>query len=399
MAAAKCRSDSPRTIAVSLALTKIAMNASSDARGWTIAEAIERTSNPDQSVDQERAKATVQNIAMWRPLADGKLVLTGSFESPATTPVPIDPQIFHALNGPGPTSSALEEQFGSRIGVFNIRVFPVLRAPNAASYLNGLSLADAFRRYVLDDPEVVALGKRVVKTTKRHVDVFRDGMFPGPLVDFHWPLDATAESIEYSFAPQSPNVDDWLPAPSAMLSAVSAALADRIQGLRNVLASGSICAFGVFERTGVEGLIGRVQWTRPGISIDVRRGDLCEHQDHRAVPKWTGLSLRLPDAPLPPNQPQNDTAPKVTEITRKAKAQVQTKEKCRLECVVWLTEIMSASREYRTQSKKKLWAKAQRKWPKKFGWRAFETAWADAVIEAAAPAWSAAGRPRKSSHS
>ncbi len=192
MAAAKCRSDSPPTIAVSLALTKIAMNASSDAPGWTIAEAIERTSNPDQSVDQERAKATGQNIAMWRPLADGKLVLTGSFESPATTPVPIDPQIFHALNGPGPTSSALEERFGSRIGVFNIRVFPVLRAPNAASYLNGLSLPDAFRRYVLDDPEVVALGKRVVKTTKRHVDVFRDGMFPGPLVDFHWPLDATA---------------------------------------------------------------------------------------------------------------------------------------------------------------------------------------------------------------
>ena len=101
-----------------------------------------------------------------------------------TPPVPIDPQIFQALNGPGPTSSALEGQFGSGIEIFNVRVFPVLRAPNAAGYLNGLSLADAFRRYVLDDPEVVALGKRVVKTTKRHADVFRDGMFPRPWTTF-----------------------------------------------------------------------------------------------------------------------------------------------------------------------------------------------------------------------
>jgi len=240
------------------------MDAVSDTPGWTIAEAIERTSDPDQSVDQERAKATGQNIAMWRSLAeDGKLVVTGSVESPTTPPVPIDPQIFQALNGPGPTSSALEGQFGSGIEIFNIRVFPVLRAPNAAGYLNGLSLADAFHRYVLDDPEVVALGKRVVKTAKRHADVFRDGMFPGPLNDFHWPLDATAESIEYSFVPQSPSVDHWLPTPSAMISAVSAALADRIQGLRGVLASGSICAFGT-SQTGVEGPIGRLQGTAVG---------------------------------------------------------------------------------------------------------------------------------------
>lgn len=375
------------------------MDASSDATGWTIAEAIERTFDPDQSVDQEGAKVTGQNIAMWRSLEDGKLVVMGSFENPTAPPVPIDPQIFQSLNGPGPASSAWEGQSGSGIEIFNVRIFPVLRAPNAANYLNGLSLADAFRRYVLDDPEVVALGKRVVKTTKRHAHVFRDGMFPGPLAEFHWPLDATAESLEFSFVPESTSVDHWPPTPSAMISAVSAALADRIQGLRNVLASGSICGFGAFAQTGVEGLIGRLQWRRPGISIDVSRGDLCEVQDHRAVPKWTGVSLRLPDAPLPPNQPHNGTAPKAAEIPRQAKAQVQTKENCRLECVAWLTEIMSASREYRTQSKKKLWAEAEQKWPTKFGWRAFETAWADAVIKAKAPAWSAAGRPRKSPHS
>ncbi len=372
------------------------MDAVSDAPGWTIAEAIERTSDPDQSVDHERAKATGQNIAMWRSLADGTLVVTGSFESATAPPVPIDPQIFQALNGPGQTSSALEGQFGSGIKIFNIRVVPVLRAPNAASYLNGLSLANAFRRYVLDDPEVVALGKRVVKTTKRHADAFRDGMFPGPLGDFHWPLDATAESIEYSFAPQSPSVD-WLPTPPAMISAVSAALADRIQGLRNVLASGSICAFGT-SQTGVEGPIGRLQWLRSGISIDVTNGDLCDGQDHRAVPKWTGLSLRLPDAALPSNQPHNGTTPKAAEIPPQARTQIQTKEKCRLECVAWLEGMMS-NPEIVPRSIDDLWAEAQLKWPNKLSNRAFLKARDDAIANKQAWAWKAPGPKPKSPHS
>jgi len=351
-------------------------------------------------INQSIRKARWQpgkNIAMWRSLADGKLVVTGSVESPTTPPVPIDPQIFQALNGPGPTSSALEGQFGSGIEIFNIRVFPVLRAPNAASYLNGLSLADAFHRYVLDDPEVVALGKRVVKTAKRHADVFRDGMFPGPLNDSHWPLDATAESIEYSFVPQSPSVDHWLPTPSAMISAVSAVLADRIQGLRNVLASGSICAFGA-SQTGIEGPIGRLQWLRSGISIDVRNGDLCDGQDHRAVPKWTGVSLRLPDAALPANQPQNGAPSKIAEIRSKARAQTQTKEKCRVECVAWLEGMMS-NPEIVPRSKHDVWAEAQLKWPNKLAYRAFLKARGDAIANKQAWAWKAPGPKPKSPHS
>lgn len=269
-------------------------------------------------------------------------------------------------------------------------------ALNAANHLHGLSLIEGFKKFVLDDPEVVALSKPVVAADEGHAAVFRDGQAPGPFVDFHWPLDLSASEIAFRFV-SLPHGDD--PTPSAAICAVSKALADRIGALREILAGGKLVAFGTFADTGIEGPIGRHQWIRGGISIDVSNGDLCEGQDYRALPKWTGLSLRLPDVPLPANQSQNGTASKVADVPLKAKTQIQTKENCRLECVVWLTEIMSASREYRTESKKKLWAKAQRKWPKKFGWRAFETAWADAVIESKAPAWSAAGRPRKSSHS
>jgi hypothetical protein len=162
---------------------------------------------------------------------------------------------------------------------------------------------------------------------------------------------------------QSPRVDHWLPTPSAMISAVSAVLADRIQGLRNVLASGSICAFGT-SQTGIEGPIGRLQWRRSGISIDVGNGDLCDGQDHRAVPMWTGLSLRLPDAALPANQPQNGAPSKIAEIPSKARAQTQTKEKSRVECVAWLEGMMS-NPEIVPRSIDDLWAEAQLKWPNK----------------------------------
>ncbi len=376
------------------------MDAVSDTPGWTIAEAIERTSDPDHlivSPSENASNANQQKIALWDRFSRGELVATGCFDSPTASPDPIDPQTLLTLDWSGPPSSTLNGPAGSGVEVFNVRVFPVLRAPNAAGYLNGLSLVDAFHRHVLDDPEVVALGKRVVKTTKRHADVFHDGMFPGPLDNFHWPLDATAESFEYNFVPQSPRVDHWLPTPSAMISAVSAVLADRIQGLRNVIASGSICAFGT-SQTGIEGPIGRLQWLRSGISINVRNGDLCDGQDHRAVPKWTGVSLRLPNAALPANQPQNGAPSKIAEIRSKARAQTQTKEKCRVECVAWLEGMMS-NPEIVPRSIDDLWAEAQLKWPNKLSKRAFLKARDDAITNKEAWAWKAPGPKPKSPHS
>ncbi len=275
---------------------------------------------------------------------------------------------------------------------------PVLRAPNAAERLNGLSLKEVFRIYVLDDPEVVVRGERVVKAKSSHAAVFRDGMFPGPLSShFHWPLDATAKSLEFNFVHQPVSLDS-LPDPPDAVSAVSAVLADRFSAVRDILADGKIVAFGPFTQTGIEGQIGRHQWTRSGMSIDVSNGDLCEGQDHRAVPRWTGLSLRLPDAPLLPNHPQNDGAPKIAEVPRKAQAQIQTKEKCRLECVAWLEDMMS-NPEILPRSKDDLQTEAKSKWPNKLSERAFLRAREDAIANKRAWAWKAPGPKPKSPQS
>jgi hypothetical protein len=383
---------------------KSAMDALSDPLdGWTIAEAIRRTSDSDNLVylvDKNPRAATPQTVLLRDRLLAGQLVAVGSFESQTVLPVPIDPQILLTLDWSECLSSTLNGAAGSDIRIFNFRVFPVLRAPNAANHLDGLSLAEAFQKYVLNDPEVVTSAKNLMKTEPRHSAVFIDGQAPGPFLDFHWPLDLSASAMAFRFiASLIYFMDDPLPEPSAALSAISEVLADRIGKLRDMLAGGKIVAFGTFVQTGIEGPIARLQWVRGDISIEISNGDLCEGSDHRAVPKWTGLSLQVASKASSANQSQNSDAPKVVETVRETLPQIQTKEKCRLECVTWLKDTIQANPTEKIP-KEELWGLAQRKWPRKLSRRAFETARTEAINETRALAWTEAGRPkRKSPHS
>jgi hypothetical protein len=369
--------------------------------GWTLAEAIKRTSDPDLPAAASGTAGALgrQMTAMWKRLSTGDLLATGCFDTPSGPPVAIDPKDFHTLNWAGPISTALCGVAGSEVRIFNVRVFSVLHAPNAPNRLNGLSLTEVFRRYIIGDPEIVSLSTKVLKGDPGHSPVFSEGQAPGPFVDFHWALETAAPALAFRFV-DSPLmiIGDPIPTPSTAISAVSKVLADRIGALRDLLVSGRVVAFGTFAQTGVEGPIGRMQWTRSDISIDVRSGDLCEGQDYRAVPKWTGVDLRLPEVLMPANHAPNGPTEKIAEAATKAKGQIQTKRRSYVECVGWLESIMRASPETRTEAKRRLWARAQSKWPKKFGFRAFEAAWTEAVAKAEAPVWSTAGRPRKSTH-
>jgi hypothetical protein len=366
--------------------------------GWTITEAIERTTDSDylSSSATETANSTSpQEAALWERLFKGELVATGCFDVPTAPPVAIDLRKFSTLEWSGPPSTTLVGIAGSEVSIFDVRVFPVLRAPNAANCLNGLPLTEAFRRYVIGDPPAAALAKHVLKTRPGEAAIFQDGQAPGPFIDFHWPVHLAASAIAFRFV-DSPLIfiDAPIPAPSAAISAVSEVLADRIAALRDILVSGQVVAFGAFAQTGVEGPIGRLQWLRNGISIDVSNGDLCEGDDHRAVAKWTGLSLRMPEALLPSNQPQNVT----TRPPRKPRELIQNKDNPLKECRAWL-ETMMSDPETVPRSINGLWAEAQSKWPKKFTKRAFLKARDYVIIKIEAWAWKAPGPKPKSSHS
>jgi hypothetical protein len=369
--------------------------------GWRLAEAIERTSDPDviAPADGTAGALGLQRTAMWKRLSEGDLLATGCFDTPSGPPVAIDPKDFPTLNWAGPISTGLRGIAGSDVQIFNVRVFPVLHAPNAPAKLNGQSLREVFRRYVIRDPEVVSLAKRVLKDGDRHSAVFRDGQAPGPSGDFHWPLQTTASLIEYRFDDSHLiYLDAPLPTASKAISAVSKVLADRIGALRRLLASGQVVAFGTFAQTGIEGPIGRFQWTRSEISIDVESGDLCHGEDYRAVPKWTGVDLRLPKVPDPANHAPDAPARKITQAAQKAFGQIQTKEKSRLECFTWLQGLMS-NPEIAPRSKEDLWNEVQSRWPGKITKRAFLTTRDHAISLTEAWAWKAAGRKPKSTHS
>lgn len=368
--------------------------------GWTIAEAIERTSDPDQLADYETAGADGQKAALWDRLSRGELVAEGCFDTPTAPPTPIDPNSFPALDWSGPPSTTLFGGAGSKVQIFDVRLFPVLGAPNIVNYLNGASLAEVFQKYVISDPEVEALAKRLLKFEPRHSDVFLKGHAPGPFTDFHWPLDLTASQIAFQFISSPISfIGDVFPEPSVALLAVSEVLASRIAQLREVLATGKLVAFGTFVRTGVEVAINRLEWTRKNLSIDVSNGDLCEGQGHPAVAKWTGLSFQLPHVPLLSDKKPSGLAPKTVEVPGKAKSQVRAMAKFRSECGVWLESMMRASPDIRKFSRDELWVQAQEKWPKGLSWRQFEAARAEAIKNAEALAWAEAGRPKgKSPH-
>jgi hypothetical protein len=272
-------------------------------------------------------------------------------------------------------------------------------ALNAAKQLHGLSLIEGFRKFVLEDPEVVASSMHVLAADKRHTAIFREGVAPGPSGGFHWFLDWTASALASQFvASNLVFVGDPMATRSPAIVAVSEVLADRIAQLRNLLASGEIVAFGTYVLSGLEMPISPFQWTRSGISIDMSKGDLCEGQDYRATPKWTGLSLRLPDVQLTANRSQSVTASKAADVPHKSRDLIQTMHNCLVECLAWLEGMMSDPR-IEPRSREGLWAEAQLKWPNKLSKRAFLKARDDAIANTNAFAWKLPGRKPKSSQS
>ena len=105
--------------------------------------------------------------------------------------------------------------------------------------------------------------------------------------------------------------------------AAANALADRLNALRRVFADGLVVASGTFAKTGAESLISRRQWSREGLSIDIRNGDLCEQEDHKPVPYWTGIEFELPTQALDRISRQ-DASPRTSSLSNGVGANVET---------------------------------------------------------------------------
>jgi hypothetical protein len=161
--------------------------------------------------------------------------------------------------------------------------------------LIGLGLSEAFRKLVLEDPEVIRLSKELVAQTGRWSAIFESGQYPAPFGGYKWPVDITDEDLAHEFVREVmifPNTPS--PQPSQRMREVARALVRKLDVLRDWLVGGELIAWGTFVRSGAFGPIHRMQWRRSGIEIDVRDGDLFEAVDDKMAVTWSGLILEAP---------------------------------------------------------------------------------------------------------
>jgi hypothetical protein len=158
--------------------------------------------------------------------------------------------------------------------------------------LNELTIAEAFFACVLKHPEVVSLAASALPGSWMFDHVFRDGCYPGPYIDYHWPLNVVADDLAFHFVkPIVIFLDDPLPTAPRALIDVCGLLVEQIKTLRDLLIAGHVVAHGTFAATGSISEISRFEWRR-NIIVDLKNSDLLEQRNDEPVAKWTGVFLR-----------------------------------------------------------------------------------------------------------
>ena len=275
-------------------------------QGWTLQQALERTADPElwnarasakvgfdkglalissgasafntrsSEIVPQRARVICDNVEqeLRQKLATGILIATGSRGGLNVTPTPISREDWRSLEFVDFEKSIVCEPDAAKTKIFHVRVNPLVHSADISTSLAGCSLAEAFRSCVLDDPEVVAKGKRVIRR-EGHQAVFHDGQFPGLYVDYKWPIDLTVGDCAFGFVrPFVIWLDRPLPKAPPVIKDAAAVLVDRWNALVRLLVRGTLAARGTFASTGIVGVIDPLQWRRHGLWVDVKNGDL-----------------------------------------------------------------------------------------------------------------------------
>lgn len=280
----------------------------------------------------------------------------------------------------------------SKVEISDIRIFPILLAPDATELLHDRGLAEVFMALIVKDPEVAVLGRRVM-ASDGHREVFLDGNAPGPIIDSHWVLDGDAKSLAYEFVRPYIFLDDSPRRPSVSVVAAATALAERMAALKLLLSTGRLNAIGTHRTSGTLSSIHRAQWLRADQAIDIINGDLCERDHSKWVAVWTGIILESPKGAGSVSagsrfleRIEGFTTPKPSRSSIAAVTQ----------CESWLVRLVREHPAGRANSKSQLFEEATQRWPD-LSRRGFERAWSSATADEEAAAWRTGGRPRKTS--
>lgn len=225
---------------------------SSGSEGWNFQEAVRRTVNPgtmaewisaERASDKDRIKVGTREARkkiaddLKAHLESGRLLAWGRQGTRPANFEPIAPSEWTSAN-----FSISRRSMRIGIGnaeIFDLRIYPVLNAPNALGYLIDKPLLEIFRNYVFADPQVAALRKRAIAKGGEPFDIG----FQKRLLQAVWPVDYCWGSVW-----NKPMGDRRNELPSTRLA--NLVLARRFARLVQYFAKGELIAEGVQHRDG-----------------------------------------------------------------------------------------------------------------------------------------------------
>ena len=346
---------------------------------------------------QMRAATAEATISFRRLLHERRLISWGRRESPIADHAPIPASAWSGLSFHHWQRSVVVEDTVAKTKIFDIKVYPVLEAPDVVDHLDGKTLLEACRDHVLHDPEVAAARSAATSALGNPASFG----FAWPPYRAVWPVGYSPLSTEGGPIGCLKG-DDESDSSSRLTAVADELLRSRFARLIEYLASGTIVAFGSSRRGGASAPVPRAYWQRRSTYIDLENGDLLERSPHArdhttalSAPTFRGLVLGAPDAEMAPQSA--DRQRRIVYQMRRQPPNIQTAPLTYNACLEWLISEMQKSLRERRKPKDDWWKDAQKRWPKKLSHRAFDRAWA-AANETTGAVWSYPGAPRKTAH-
>jgi hypothetical protein len=255
--------------------------------GWPLAEAAKCTTTAKKNKDTE----------LWRFVESGRLLVYGRRSDTGT----------HQWIRPAECSSLVYRDFKSSIAasadakkkpIADLLLYPVVHAPNAAEFVDGMLLRDVISKFVSGDPEVQYLARKIEFNPKLG-STYKENLSDqaGPVI---WPLmfergvlgggNSGDEYEEYFSDSVTPELQD-----------ASDALERRFEGLLALLRHNELQAVGDPARLHDPAEIPIGLWSHDQYYWEQKKGDLLQLNEdldgplaQEFIPRWRAVVLRIP---------------------------------------------------------------------------------------------------------
>ncbi len=262
--------------------------------------------------------------------------------------------------------------------IYDVRIYPALLAPEIPKLLDGWSLQKVLLKLVYEDPQVARSRMRAV-VRGLVVSNFGNNLLGRRAV---WP-------VNYSWESELRSPVGCLGRGHGLVRLANAHLARRFGNLISLFADETVAICGLENGQPPVSSVPSALWRHKDVFVDIDTGDLLRLD--RSAEKLELLYAALTVI----RTPGGLTTAQVAPVHFPKSAQHSSSIKAVTECRDWLIGEMRKSPSNRLKSTEAYFEEARERWGVKLSRRGFQSARAEAIRTAKAPAWSAPGAPRK----